>query len=94
MAGAVYVDPERLADFAAALKSFARRTDRDAGLLIEELGRLSRTWQDESYEEFQAHVRKLTEVLLSFVEEADGFSVHLNVKADQARQIHRGEMPS
>lgn len=93
MSEQTHVDPEKLEDFALALKDYYGGVDRVADRLLAELGRLGRSWQDPAFEEFQAHVRRLAEVLLQFVGDAEGFSTYLVGKAGEAREIHRKKHP-
>lgn len=92
MTQSAYVDDKRLSGFAGHLAGFSRHVDRDVDLLLQELGRLSRTWQDESFEEFNSHVRRLAQEMLAFSQVSDHFSAHLQRKAEEAAQIHRGNI--
>ena len=93
MSNGAHVNPEKLERFAEDLTAFARRVDGRADELLTRLGSLSRTWEDEAFEEFKPHVKRLVETLLVFVQDASDFSTYLESKATDAKQIHGGSKP-
>lgn len=93
MSEQVYVDPAKLQEFATHLKGFAVTTDKATDRLLAALGSLSRSWEDQAFEQFQQHVRGLAQTLMTFVGDADQFSAYLATKADEAKQIHQINLP-
>lgn len=93
MSNGAHVNPETLERFAQDLTGFARRVDGRADELLARLGKLSSSWEDEAFEEFQPHVKRLVETLLTFVQDAGTFASYLETKAAHARQIHGGSKP-
>jgi uncharacterized protein YukE len=93
MTNGAHVNPEKLERFAEDLTTLARRVDGRADELLARLGSLSRTWEDEAFEKFQPHVKRLVETLLVFVQDAGDFAKYLETKAADARQIHDGSKP-
>lgn len=89
MSDQVYVNPKNLEEFSLQLKTFSATVDKDTDRLLSALGTLGHSWQDASYDQFEAHVRRLAQTLLSFCGEAEKFSAHLAKKAKEAEQIHQ-----
>lgn len=88
-----YVNSEQLREFAFHLKGFAGATDKAKDRLITALSGLSRSWEDQQFQQFQQSVRGLAQTLLTFVDDAERFSVYLGTKADEAKQIHQMNQP-
>ncbi len=89
MSEQAYVDPVKLQDFSIHLKGFAVATDTARDRLLSALSSLGRSWEDQAFEQFQQHVRGLTQTLTTFRSDADQFSAYLANKADEAKQIHQ-----
>lgn len=85
----IFVDPEKLAEFAVTLKSFSSTVDKIDDRLLRGLGTLSRTWQDQEFDKFKQHLKRLNQMLLGFIPKAEGFSAHLTTLAEDAKRIHR-----
>lgn len=88
-----FVDPVKLREFAVDLNGFAASTDKATDRLLTALGGLGRSWEDQAFEQFQQSVRGLAQTLLTFVGDAERFSVYLTTKADEAKQIHQMNQP-
>ena len=93
MSEQAYVDPTKLEDFAVHLKGFAATTDKATDRLLTALSGLSRSWEDQAFEQFQQSVRGLAQTLLTFVGDAEGFSAYLTTKAVEAKAIHQMNHP-
>lgn len=88
-----YVDPAKLEEFAVDLNGFAVATDNATDRLLTALSSLSRSWEDQAFDQFQQSVRGLAQTLLTFVGDAERFSVYLKNKSEEARQIHQMNQP-
>jgi uncharacterized protein YukE len=84
-----FVDPEKLAEFAGTLKSFSSTVDKLDDRLLSALGTLSRSWQDQEFDKFKQHLKRLNQTLLVFIPKAEGFAAHLTAMAEDAKRIHR-----
>jgi uncharacterized protein YukE len=89
----VYVDPNKIDEFARSLNNLSSVSDKQMSLLLQALGGLGHTWKDQAFDDFQTHVRRLALTLLNFSESTDKFSRYLVEKAQQAREIHRLQPP-
>ena len=89
----VYVDPNKIDEFARSLNDLSSVSDKQMTLLLQALGVLGRSWKDQAFDDFQTHVRRLALTLLNFSESTDKFSRYLVEKAQQAREIDRLKPP-
>lgn len=83
-----YIDPEKMAEFAMILKSFSSSVDKHDDRLLSALGTLSRSWQDQEFDKFKQHLKRLNQTLLVFIPKAESFAVHLTTMAEDAKRIH------
>lgn len=65
----VYVDPEKLREFARVLKDFSRHAEVSLANLNSQLGRLQGSWRDQEFETFAGHVRRTQGRLKAFATE-------------------------
>ena len=65
----VYVQPEKLRDFAKQLKTFSDVADQSVKSLKGEIARLSGTWRDQEFDRFVQQFGALQSLLKKFVEE-------------------------
>ncbi len=65
----IYVDPEKLREFARVLKDFSRHAETSLVNLNGQLGRLQSSWRDQEFEKFAAHLRRTQGRLQAFATE-------------------------
>lgn len=76
----VFVDPERLEEFAARLVAFSRDVEEIRRVLQGSLQNLSATWRDQEFEQFQQAFVRVEKILLELMQEIQ--AVHPKLKAD------------
>ncbi len=89
MAESVYIDPSRAREFAGDLGSATCLYRQAVERLSGNLGRLSATWRDAQFEEFEREVKELRRGLVEYVAEADKAIAHLSNLAEHADEYHR-----
>jgi uncharacterized protein YukE len=65
----VYVEPEKLRDFAKQLRSFSDVADQSVKSLKGEIARLGGTWRDQEFDRFVEQFGAVQALLKKFVEE-------------------------
>lgn len=85
----VYVDPERLRDFARQLKDFVRVVENSRDSLRGQMGCLHETWRDQEYDKFAHRFNSTQELLRKFAEEAKRIAPLLERDADSIEEYQR-----
>ena len=90
----VYVDPEKLRNFARQLKQFGDFVDLSVDALNLALDRLGGSWRDQEYREFLQLVKGTQQRLRNFVQEVDKVVPQLNGDADVLEEYRRLRPPA
>ncbi|WP_295438164.1 WXG100 family type VII secretion target [uncultured Thiodictyon sp.] len=90
----VYVDPEKLREFARVLKDFSQYAETSFANLNGQLGRLQDSWRDQEFEKFAAHVRKTQGRLKAFAKETAKTVPALERDAEIIEQYRKTQFPS
>jgi uncharacterized protein YukE len=94
MSDKVFVDPRRLREFAADLKTFRSNVTELTGYLEGSLRQLSDSWHDEQFMRFQDAFRIAQQRLRHFAEEIEQTAPQLEKDAQAAEEIHNLQMPN
>lgn len=89
----IYVDPEKLREFARVLNDFSRHAETSLANLNGQLGRLQSSWQDQEFEKFAAHLRKTQGRLKAFATETAKTIPTLEQDADAITEYQKTQMP-
>ena len=90
----VYVDPEKLREFARVLKDFSQYAETSFANLNGQLGRLGSSWRDQEFEKFAAHVRKTQGRLKTFATETAKTIPALEQDAEIIEEYRKTQLPS
>lgn len=94
MSKKVFVDPKRLREFAADLKSFRSNVLELTGRLEGNLRQLSDSWRDEQFARFQDAFRTAQQRLRQFADEIEQTTPKLEKDAQAAEEIHNLQIPN
>jgi uncharacterized protein YukE len=89
----VFVDPEKLREFARLLKGFSREAEASVDKLIDQLGRLANDWRDDEFAKFAAHVRRAQVSLSSFAKDTARTVPQLEKDADTISEYQKIHLP-
>ncbi len=89
----IYVDPEKLREFARVLKDFSQHAETSLANLNGQLGRLQSSWRDQEFEKFAAHVRKTQGRLKAFATETAKAIPALERDAEAMAEYQKLQMP-
>lgn len=90
----VFVHPERLRNFARALKGFRADVNELTGQLNYNLNHLSDSWKDQEFDNFRQVFETAQQRLKHFSAEVEQTIPKLERHADNAEAIHEGDLPS
>lgn len=89
----IHNDPDKLRAFALQLGSFSKALEDHMNRLNTALSRLSDTWKDDGFDEFQPEFTKTQTCVRKFVEEANKLTPALNRDAEALDRISRLRVP-
>jgi uncharacterized protein YukE len=89
----IYVDPEKLRDFARLVRKFSSDADNSLRIISGELGRLQGSWRDQDFEKFAGHVRRTQDRLKVFATETAKVVPALERDAEAIEAYRRLQVP-
>ena len=87
-------DSAKIRQFATDLATFQKDVAKIALDIELGLQHLSKTWQDDEYQRFVEHFKKIQNTLDTYLEKARKMPASLNTYADQLDSVHGGRLPS
>jgi|UniRef100_A0A7V3NV47 hypothetical protein len=85
----VFSDPEKLKEFANALRVFWQTTEGKSWMLKSKLLQLHETWQDQQYETFKGEFEKAMEVFIRFKKTAEKEEAYLKHSAQELERYQK-----